>query len=1477
MISHGTYRLEPTVTAYVQQHYRTGSAAPTRAEVIYAEISSHLEGPLMMWHRRSWELLTHLHLWVLRDWILSGTSLEERAARCRQAVRAVAPEDLDGSVLMTTLQWARANWYLYNLGRLPVQQTHVPLIQADGSYTLLHNESQCSVVDQAFMDNFSAEQQPHLQHAFLIPLSGRTPPRYHDALGLAMTEPMQRVAEDIEVPVDDSPPSPGLSINPRSSRPAPADPELDHASETGTAELLHDSAPRVPAPPGSAISNVLAGLRMSNPFAQHPPAAAAIPPAAPASAPATPAAPAHSSAAPAASRASWRTVLTRRYTQSVHPEWHLVRSSCSIAGDLQVPEHFLADRPNRLENKPFLDRYLVNYANRLVESTAVPQPEHTYLGFLQWHEINKPSPELEQSMLNLVPQQHPAGQPKNPLLDIHLWDVYFYERYDTISPWAGWLPEGMLAKAYAAGLRRIHQQCFDRIMPQLDEWKDLPLRTQTSKAREAMHAAVTQVTDWRETDIRLQALQPRAKPAAADKPARSSQQQLEVRRPQQQDHQRQQQPAQQRSQQQPREQQRALQQRQAAAASWQQQPASQQQGGHSRSGVTFAEGTAFEASARGGRTQFQDTDGHTWRRDDAGAFATALTPRPASLPPSPPPRPARASNPTFSHKHPQKRGSHRCGECGGNHHVERCPILHPREAPPHWEGTPKGDLHLYCKYVENARRAGMSDHAIRPFIDDQGRCIPAKDAVPAGPLRSSMAPSQDTRRHSPASQRTASANTALRQAVEDDPALDNISRFAFTSTSNDLFQLHYTGDGFEHEEHQPSPAEKQQWHAAYTAAAGVPPTWGEMRRFSECYALTRAQAAQAETDARRAAVSPAVDSPTAPSQTDSTPVSPAAQLPAPEQLPAPGLTSSRAISPVTQPPSRSSSPARVSTTGRLRPPVPFTADPVDPRIPPSQLPDAQRRGRSGYSDEGHPVLPAARLPLPGRAAAAPTSAAAPSFIPAAALPAQLAERFKQVQSSGLSASVQYLLDQGPHIVEQALAANGGVMFSFMDQLHFLPLSQMLVTMPDPASLQPGAPTVSILPAQPTTSNPASATQRLLAQSVDTLTLLCERLEGMRGPVAQAAAAEQLPTSPGSSGGLSQDSVPELLHTSTTTSGSSSPAGSPWLPATPDNSAEGSTQAPPRYVRAEDPAFQAAAWQQRVIATSESARRHVADLTPLQHLADSTGGPAQAAAVWYMPAAASSSTDLPTPAAEQPSLPVCSPPAPAAAEQLPTAASASWPAQSLDSNTSSSTSIDFLPLPSRKRSKQALAARRDSLRAHGILDQVPHVTPVMMLSGLQPTQYMFIQEMGTGRPANRWKVAIFDTGADCALCSTGFAQQNELAYGANPITVNTADGSNTVTLGELNHPLEFWLAKDSAHPCKALSTVQVMAGVDSLFDLLLSTEIITQWSAHICCISSRLVYYPDYWTKGDDRSGPRYLPIMLCRPEVEAADEGMATS
>jgi hypothetical protein len=170
----------------------------------------------------------------------------------------------------------------------------------------------------------------------------------------------------------------------------------------------------------------------------------------------------------------------------------------------------------------------------------------------------------------------------------------------------------------------------------------------------------------------------------------------------------------------------------------------------------------------------------------------------------------------------------------------------------------------------------------------------------------------------------------------------------------------------------------------------------------------------------------------------------------------------------------------------------------------------------------------------------------------------------------------------------------------------------------------------------------------------------------------------------------------------------------------------------------------------------------------------------------------------------------------------------------------------------------LAARTDSLKHHGLEGLCPTVCPATLLPGLQASTYLHIQERGTGRPANKWRVAVVDTGADLALCSKYYAQSNGLEYGANRIPVTSANGEQTLTLGELVHPLEFTLCISSENECTAVAPVQVM-DVGNLYDLILSMNIITQWGAYVDTTTSQLVFRPNFWTHRDRKRVAR-LPI-----------------
>ena len=62
-----------------------------------------------------------------------------------------------------------------------------------------------------------------------------------------------------------------------------------------------------------------------------------------------------------------------------------------------------------------------------------------------------------------------------------------------------------------------------------------------------------------------------------------------------------------------------------------------------------------------------------------------------------------------------------------------------------------------------------------------------------------------------------------------------------------------------------------------------------------------------------------------------------------------------------------------------------------------------------------------------------------------------------------------------------------------------------------------------------------------------------------------------------------------------------------------------------------------------------------------------------------------------------------------------------------------------------------------------------------------------------------------------------------------------------------------------------------ARVSQIFDLIISVDIITQWTAHVCCATSQLVYYPVYWTK-PRHNNPHHLPVLMKHPNIDIAEQ-----
>ena len=106
--------------------------------------------------------------------------------------------------------------------------------------------------------------------------------------------------------------------------------------------------------------------------------------------------------------------------------------------------------------------------------------------------------------------------------------------------------------------------------------------------------------------------------------------------------------------------------------------------------------------------------------------------------------------------------------------------------------------------------------------------------------------------------------------------------------------------------------------------------------------------------------------------------------------------------------------------------------------------------------------------------------------------------------------------------------------------------------------------------------------------------------------------------------------------------------------------------------------------------------------------------------------------------------------------------------------------------------------------------------------------------------------------------------NSLSYGGQQLPIHTADGGSTRTLGALDNPLEFVLAGATPYACSAVAPVQVVAGVDHLYDLLVSMEVIAQWSAHVDIKNHMMVYRPEHWLGGNSDIEASLPMLLRCR-------------
>jgi hypothetical protein len=160
------------------------------------------------------------------------------------------------------------------------------------------------------------------------------------------------------------------------------------------------------------------------------------------------------------------------------------------------------------------------------------------------------------------------------------------------------------------------------------------------------------------------------------------------------------------------------------------------------------------------------------------------------------------------------------------------------------------------------------------------------------------------------------------------------------------------------------------------------------------------------------------------------------------------------------------------------------------------------------------------------------------------------------------------------------------------------------------------------------------------------------------------------------------------------------------------------------------------------------------------------------------------------------------------------------------------------------------------------------SPFCFFPGQDPLKYLFIQEAVTRREANKWNGVIFDSGADVTLVSRGFAERNGLQIVQSDVAINSADGSATQTAAKLKYPLELFLNRGSRHPAGAVTLAYVMDNVEHLYDVIISTDVIMQWSAFVDPSTGLLHYRPNRPADGAapmSKLMPRHtLPMLMGR-------------
>ena len=505
-----------------------------------------------------------------------------------------------------------------------------------------------------------------------------------------------------------------------------------------------------------------------------------------------------------------------------------------------------------------------------------------------------------------------------------------------------------------------------------------------------------------------------------------------------------------------------------------------------------------------------------------------------------------------------------------------------------------------------------------------------------------------------------------------------------------------------------------------------------------------------------------------------------------------------------------------SAVGRYRAPVPYQPEPIDPTTPPSQLPNAQRVGLPGYTSTGAaaPVMPGSAVALDGPPGL--TWAAPAATMPAPA--ATFEQLFRSSDLPGPTSNLQQLLRAGPLVAEAAIANYAHIAVDIGGRLYRVPLQQCLVEVADPVSLPTTAPSAALArqphvpaPATPSTTHPTPPPSPPTTQATPDL-----------------PPAPQLPA-----GDIAAGSVITAMAAATAA-----------MEALPSPTKTTASKAAYRKARRDRAKARRQAQGHSLATTADPVRN-----TPPTPVTSPAPAAATAPTAWTRgqpPGLDYEDEDL---LADGPSHH-----APIESERYSTCTTLACPLASTPSGVAFAGTRPVNEPPAWSPATAMAAAAG-----------CPCVTPILFIPRLPSGQYLHIEEYGTGLPGNDWDVTVFDSGADVVLCSKRYARRAGYKWGGHCITINTANGAKSQTLGELDRPLVFWLSKDDpTRRSFAVAAVQVMDGADHLYDLIISTQLMLQWGSFVDPHDNTMYFRPSCWSRPN---------AEMVRSNIPWCDEG----